>query len=122
MNRVINLLLVIAVSGSFAPAWAATDQPPVLPKLESATMSLTWSDFKELIEKLQRPKPEEEQKLPPPPFEWAISRARYNATAVDSASVRVEANLDIEVLKQKGYVAVPVLEDTVARFQIIIRI
>jgi len=82
--------------------------------LPSATMQVNWSDIKALIEQAQRPKAESQEKEEPPPIEWTVSSARYDAVAESNASIRVKAQFEIMVWKPGGWVQVPVVGGFVA--------
>jgi len=82
--------------------------------LPSATMQVNWSDIKALIEHAQRPELEEEAPEEPPPIEWTVASARYDAAAGSNASVRVKAQFEIMVWKPRGWVKIPILGGPVA--------
>ncbi|MBN2310348.1 MAG: hypothetical protein JXR94_15345, partial [Candidatus Hydrogenedentes bacterium] len=98
------------------PQAPARPQRPAmeLPQLDQSRMTIPWSEFKGLLEKLQAAIEAEEPGPPPPPFEWTVSGAQYEAEAVEDSSVHVVGTLDITVLKPEGWVAVPVVGETVA--------
>ncbi len=109
--------IAVLLVGAFAciatqRAGASTGERPVLPKLRSASMSIPWSDFKQLLDMIEPApaKPKEER----PPIDWTLSTARYNAEAGKDGSVRIQAELEIVVWKPKGWVQIPVIGDTVA--------
>lgn len=90
----------------------AADNP--LPDLESGRMSLTWNDFKVLLEKFTSVKPPEAAPVENAPVESAMSRARYDAAVVSPNSVRIAATFGLTVFKPQGWVSVPVLGNTSA--------
>jgi len=86
-------------------------QPASLPDMDSGQLSLKWSDFKKIVtEEMASSQPS--GKKEPPPYDWSLSRAEYQAEAVD-ANVRVHARFDIEILKE-GWVQVPLAQQDVA--------
>jgi hypothetical protein len=97
------------------PPAVRSPAPPTLPNLQSTTLSIPWQEFKALIEQIQPPR--KVVKAPPtlpPPFEWTVASASYDAEAIGAGSVRVKATLNVTVLKPKGWVQVPVLGSQVA--------
>jgi hypothetical protein len=78
-------------------------------------MTLTWSDFREILEKLQAPKPvAPPKKEVKPPFDWSIASARYTAQVVSESSARVEAEMRLTVLRPDDWVMIPLLAEALA--------
>ena len=96
---ILSLLLAWAIA---APALAQSDIP-------AARVTLPWSDFRQLYEKGLAPEDPPE----PAPRDFAISRAVYSGE-VSEESTAFELSLRVEVLKDKGWVSVPLLPTTVA--------
>ncbi|MCL4692245.1 MAG: hypothetical protein KJ060_07020, partial [Candidatus Hydrogenedentes bacterium] len=95
-----------------------SDSPPpsdALPNLPQATMSVPWTDFKALVEALQKAEREEmrEKEKPKPPVPWTIAAAHYTAFAPEATSVRVEGELTIHVYDDATWSRIPVLGNTV---------
>lgn len=85
-----------------APAVAADDIP-------AARVVMPWSDFKTLYEKGKAP----EKPPQPAPHDYTLSRAVLTGQAIDDAAV-FTAKMRVDVLKQDGWVRVPVLPGQVA--------
>ncbi len=98
MNPLLALPLLVALAG-------AAEEPAI----PAARVTLPWSDFKVLYEKGLAPK----EKPEPAPRDFAISRASYTGR-VEGESALFDARLRVDVLKEKGWVTVPVLPTTVA--------
>lgn len=77
--------------------------------LPAARVVLPWDDFQRLYERGMAPKDQPE----PAPQDALIARAVYSGR-VDGESVVFQARLGVDVLKQKGWVAVRLLPTTVA--------
>jgi len=86
-------------------------QPAPLPDLDSGQLSLKWSDFKKIID-YGSASSQPSGKKEPPPYDWSLSGAEYEAEAAD-ANVRVHARFDLEILKE-GWVQVPLVQQDVA--------
>ena len=85
------------------------------PQLRATTMTIPWNEFRALLDKIEPPEREQEEKEPPaPPFEWTLSSARYDATALGNRSVRIRGTFEVLVLKREGWVEVPVAGEVVA--------
>lgn len=77
--------------------------------LPSARVVLPWDDFQRLYERGMAPKDKPE----PAPQDVVISRAVYQGR-VDGESVVFQARVSVDVLKDKGWIAVRLLPTTVA--------
>lgn len=103
MNRAFRFVTVlVALAASSSLSLAADDIP-------SAKVVLPWSDFKTLWEKGQAPKD-------PPivaPRDYAIGRATYTGV-VQGESTVFTLKMKIDVLKDKGWIAAPLLPVSVA--------
>ncbi len=95
----LSLLLCAAVAN---PALAQSDIP-------AARVTLPWNDFKVLYEKGLAPEDPPEVA----PRDYAISRAVYEGE-VSEESTAFELSLRVEVLKDEGWITVPLLPTTVA--------
>jgi hypothetical protein len=97
---VVLFLLIVPV----AAIAAAQDSVP--PNLPGSSLMIPWSDFKEILEKLDAqgggtPEPE-------PPVDGMIASATYNAV-VGEHSVFVNIEATIVVLKKSGWAVIPVM-------------
>jgi hypothetical protein len=101
-RRILTILSLLLAWAVAAPALAQSDIP-------AARVTLPWSDFRVLYEKGLAPEDPPEAA----PRDYAISRAVY-AGEVSEESTAFELNLRVEVLKDKGWVTVPLLPTTVA--------
>lgn len=109
-----KIVFALSFTGAICLAvFAAENVTETLPTLPTATLSVSWADFKELIERIQLKSPEEQSAIPPP-YEYAMTRAHYTAEAQAESNIRVEAQLEFEVLKRAGWVRVPLLAGSVA--------
>lgn len=97
MTLLPSLLLALASSAAHAQ------------DIPAARVVLPWQDFKTLWEKGQAP----EDKPKPAPRSYAISSARYTGT-VDGEATVFRARLEVEVLEQENWTAVPLLPTSVA--------
>lgn len=97
--RSLALALVLAL-----PLTAAAQD-----SLPAARVVLPWDDFQRLYEKGMAPR----DRPDPAPQNALISRAVYSGR-VDGESVVFQARLNVDVLKDKGWVAVRLLPTTVA--------
>ncbi len=95
-------VVLAALVGIASPALAQQNLP-------TARVVMPWQDFKTLYDKGQAPEDMPETA----PRDYTISRASYSGVVEDDATV-FDASLRIDVLKDKGWVAVPVLPTTVA--------
>ncbi|MFH1464183.1 MAG: hypothetical protein ABIO70_07340 [Pseudomonadota bacterium] len=102
MTRPRHLILAVLCWAIALPALADTDIP-------TARVVLPWSDFKTLYEQGKAPKDVPERA----PRDFAISRAVYTGT-VQEESTLFDLKLKVEVLKDKGWVVVPLLPTTAA--------
>ena len=91
------LLLALSLIAS-----AADDIP-------AARVTLPWNDFRVLYEKGQAPK----EKPEVAPRDFALARAAYTGV-VEGESTVFTARVRVEVLKDKGWVAIPLLPTSVA--------
>ncbi len=109
MSKRIPLLLCLICAWATiiwsADAWAR----PAQDDIPSARVTLPWSDFKTLYEKGMAPEDPPEAA----PQDYAISSASYDGT-VDEESTLFQLDLTVEVLKDKGWVTVPLLPTSVA--------
>ncbi|MCC6694131.1 MAG: hypothetical protein IT365_00745 [Candidatus Hydrogenedentes bacterium] len=103
-----------AAEGSTPPE-VMIQAAPNLPSLPQATMSVPWSDFKAILEELQRVTQQQVEKKvrPKPPVPWTIAEAHYTAEAPQASSVRVEAKMKVHVYEEEGWTRIPVLGNTV---------
>ena len=99
--RVLAVALA-ALVGLGGPALAQDSLP-------TTRVVMPWQDFKILYDKGQAPEDMPETA----PRDFTISRAVYSGKVEDEATV-FNANLRVDVLKDKGWVAVPVLPTSVA--------
>jgi len=102
MTRPLPLLLAALGLAISLPASAETDIP-------TARVVLPWSDFKTLYEQGKAPEDLPERA----PRDFAISRAVY-AGQVQEESTLFDLRLRVEVLKDKGWVVVPLLPTSAA--------
>ena len=91
---------------------AQTTEPPV-PDLPSATVSISWSDVKDLIERARA----QEGKAPEheaPPVPWTLASALYEAEALADNSLKVTAHFDATVWEPRKWVQIPLIGGDVA--------
>ena len=91
---------------------ATAEKTPDLPSLGNTSLSIPWADFRELLDRIEPEAPEEEEVKPP--FDWIVTAVDYDAEAVDSRSVRVDAQLQVQSLNPKIWAKVPVVGAGVA--------
>lgn len=100
------------------PAGETVIQPPGpglrLPELRSATMSLQWEDLRSLLEQVASRQMTETKEETAPPYEYSLVSSSYTAEAVSNTNVRVQARLEVDVKRLKGWVKVPVVTNTAA--------
>jgi hypothetical protein len=103
---------ILITSALLLAAFSAyAQQPAPLPDLDSGQVSLKWSDFKKIVAEgsaVSQPSGKKE----PPPYDWSLSRAEYEAEVTD-ANVHVRARFDLQILKE-GWVQVPLAQQDVA--------
>lgn len=104
MNRRIRSLLLASLVciGTSSTSVAADDLP-------TTRVVMPWQDFKTLYDQGQAPKDIPETA----PRDFTLSRATYQGVVEEEATV-FTASLRVDVLKDKGWVAVPLLPTTVA--------
>lgn len=83
--------------------------PVYAQELPAARVVLPWEDFQQLYERGMAPKDKPE----PAPQDAVLSHATYSGR-VDGESALISARLTLDVLKDKGWVAVRLLPTTVA--------
>ncbi|MCB9780370.1 MAG: hypothetical protein H6742_17530 [Alphaproteobacteria bacterium] len=101
LSSLIGSFGLLGLVGLATPAFAQD--------IPAARVVVPWQDFKTLWEKGQAPP----EKPAPAPRDFAISSARYVGT-VDGESTVFRVTLQIDVLKDKGWAAIPVLPASVA--------
>jgi hypothetical protein len=109
MRKVSTVLLALLLA--FVPVLKAADLPPVeLPNLGESRMVLPWSDFKDLLEKLlqKAPPPIEEEGIPA----FTLSEASFTGS-LQGVSARMEGTLVLHILKERGWVKVPIFRELV---------
>jgi len=82
-----------------------------LPDLKGVEVAVPWKDFKALMEKMIAPaklKPK-----PKPPVNYVLGPAAFKAT-VANTTARLTATLDLVILREEGYVTVPLVGTAVA--------
>lgn len=95
-------LLLLTLGGAPSGAEAAE-----LPSLPSSVVTVPWQDFRELVKKGLAPeKPED-----PAPQDFAIGKASY-VGRLEGESAVFTARLRVDVLKERGWVEVPLLPAT----------
>ena len=119
MNTHLLLAVTLAFLCPVTAAWALIPGPQsdAIPQIDSARLEMQWNDLRSLLQELhaarareyERPKP-----VPPPPFDWAISEARYDARVDTGTSMEVRAEFHIEVLREGAWAKIPILKNTVA--------
>ncbi|HYS04634.1 MAG TPA: hypothetical protein VEW47_05515 [Candidatus Dormibacteraeota bacterium] len=117
---VLGLLLVVPVVGTGflvagpAPAFAATAEAArrSLPDLHETKITLSWQDFKALVETTYVPPPPE----PEPPAEAVLRSAEYTGR-LEPGVLTLDGTLALDVLK-KGWIRLPLAYDgTIVSFQ-----
>jgi hypothetical protein len=109
----IGILLLVSVAGA-RPASAASTEAArrSLPDLHQTKITLSWQDFKSLVETTYVPPPVE----PEPPAEAVLRSAEY-AGRLEPGVLTLDGTLALDVLK-RGWVRLPLTYDgTVASFQ-----
>ena len=109
---IVALAACVAAILTCAPARASTPQGGLI-DLPTATVQMSWTDIKALIEAAQPPTPptEEEER---PPVEWSLASAEYDAEVVSPESVRITGRFQVVVWKREGWVQIPIIGDSVA--------
>ena len=110
---------VLALLVPVAASWGAEPEAPetAIPRMDSARMEMQWNDLRSLLEELYAARSrefEKEEPAPPPPYDWTISEARYEAGIEPGNSMRVRAEFDIDVLNDACWARIPILKNTVA--------
>ena len=110
---------VLALLVPVAASWGAEPEAPetAIPRMDSARMEMQWNDLRSLLEELYAARSrefEKEEPAPPPPYDWTISEARYEAGIEPGNSMRVRADFDIDVLNDACWARIPILKNTVA--------
>jgi len=97
-----------------ATAWGQTPgtPPPSYAGPTTGIVRLPWSDFRELIDRLRELQQPQEA---PPPADSVISSAAYRVTVdPEERQARVDAEIELLVLRRGGWVDLPLLPDTAA--------
>ncbi len=110
---------VLALLFPVTASWGEEPEPEeaAIPRMDSARMEMEWNDLRSLLEELYAARSrefEKEEPAPPPPYDWTISEARYEASVEPGNSLRVRAEFDIEVLNDACWARIPILKNTVA--------
>ena len=94
---------------------APAARPPAAPAYVGPTagvVRLPWSDFRELVDRLRELQQPEEA---PPPADSVIASAVYRIVVDgEERQARIEAEIELLVLRREGWVDVPLLPDTAA--------
>jgi len=117
LHRLLAVALALLCPVTAARGTESQPQPEAIPKMDSARMEMEWNDLRSLLEELYAARSrelEKEEPAPPPPFDWTISEARYDACVEAEDSMRVRAEFDIEVFNQDCWAKIPILKNTVA--------
>jgi hypothetical protein len=105
-------LLLLAVTVGGLTADATETKPPTLPNLSATEITLTWSDFKALVEQTYVPPPVG----PTPPAEAFLRTAEYRGKLAPGV-LTLEGTLVLEVLKD-GWIRLPLWsQGSVIRFE-----
>lgn len=99
----ITTILVLAIGGLVAQASTAAAGEP--PPVKSGEITIPWSEFKTLLDRLDQLSAAE-SKAAKPPSDFLLSAAYYKG-AVSGKSLSCEGRIDLEVLTD-GYVKIPV--------------
>jgi len=91
----------------------AQTRADALPDLPATGVVVPWEDFKQILEEIRRPGPDDQP--PPPPVPWAMSACTATVSVgEDPNRVRAVLVFEVEVLDDRGWVEVPVVGDGVA--------
>lgn len=115
----------VVVWAASAAAWGQPAEPPVEPPAvrpppaapayvgpTAGVVRLPWSDFRELVDRLRELQQPEEA---PPPADSVIASAVYRVVVDgEERQARIEAEIELLVLRREGWVDVPLLPDTAA--------
>ncbi|MBN1574164.1 MAG: hypothetical protein JW984_13285 [Deltaproteobacteria bacterium] len=115
MRRIILLFIISTFSLSiltFSPVQAFSEEETKLPELPNSSVSVPWSDFKDLIKKLLVP-PEEPPEPPLPPIDYSISESHY-AGRLEGESAVFDAEFAVDVLAENKWIEVPILSSSLA--------
>lgn len=104
-------MLRLGLFGLLLVTFAATPSVSLaaeLPSLPSSVVTVPWQDFRELVKKGLAP----EQPEAPAPQDFAIGRATYTGR-LEGESAVFAARMRVDVLKERGWVEVPLFPATI---------
>lgn len=105
----VRLLLWVVIGVFCMPGYGVPVQP-VIPEMPSATLEISWSDLRQVLQEIQPP-PEIKER---PPVDWTLASVVYDAVAANGPSVRITGRYQIMVWKPEGWVQIPIIGDNVA--------
>ncbi|GEM_PF-1540244 len=115
MRRTTILLITTIFSLSiliFLPVQAFSEAETRLPELPNSSVSVPWSDFKDLIKRLLVV-PEPPPEPPKPPTDYSISESNYDGRLVGESAV-FDAEFVIDILAEDKWIEVPILSSSLA--------
>jgi len=113
-KRIIRGLCVLLI---LAPAVSRAESFKI-PDLGKSSMSIPWSDFKELLERLQEAeKPTPEKPPPKPPADYSLTSAQYQGK-LEEGAVAFTATIKLTALVDDKWLKVAVLPEGLALSEI----
>lgn len=109
MKKIGCVLLVLLF---LSPLTLFGQEEEKLPNLPDSSVSIPWSDFKELIKELLVP-PEPPTPPPAPPSDYSISGVEYSGRLEEGSAV-FKAEFSLEVLAEDKWVEIPILSSDLA--------
>ncbi len=100
-------VLVFAIIILFISGIPVSFAEEKIPSMGDTKMLVPWNDFKEILDKLE--KAGQRETVAPPPVDAVVSSADYFAN-VNKESVDLKITARIVVLKENGWVSVPVIQ------------
>lgn len=104
MRRGTTFALMV-ICALFLPTGADAEEPGGAPDLPNSSLSIPWSDFQKILERLTA---DGTTDPPPPPHDALVTGADYVVRVVGDNAV-ADVTVGIQVLKAKGWSSVPVL-------------
>jgi hypothetical protein len=101
------LILAALLFGGVGSVKASEDEPES--DLSSTSIAIPWSDFKPILDKLQKRQAHDSAPVTPP-CDYTIALARFEAEKKSDRECVVSAFLSITVLNDKGWTEVPLGE------------
>jgi hypothetical protein len=97
---------------TFLPMTAISQTEQGLPELPNSSVSIPWSDFKDLIKELMVP-PTPPPEPPEPPTDYSISESHY-VGRLEGKSAVFDAEFTIDILAKNKWIEIPIISSTLA--------